>query len=484
VSGEHGSFIDGAWETGEGEGSLASINPATGETIATVQVASLEQAERAAAAARRTFDSGEWSNSDPRLRAELLENAAELVERHTDELLETVVKEVGTPVELARVMQTGLPAKSLRWAAGLAVKGPPGGTEEALPPDFDTPPSSSLLLREPVGTVLGIASYNFPLNSAVWKLGPALAAGCTTILKPSEFSPLSTIALIRIFEQAGFPRGTVNMVVGDAAVGAQLTSHPDVDMVMFTGSVATGRKVMGGATESMKRLVLELGGKSAAIVLPGTDLEEIVGPSILRWVRNAGQGCGATTRTLVPRDDYERFLELSEAFLGTVAVGDPWDRATAVGPLIRERQREFVEGHVEGAVAEGARVAAGGGRPEGPGFYVNPTILAEIDNGQPLCQEELFGPVGAVIPYDTVEEAVALANDSKYGLHAAVYGPMAEAIQLSRRLRTGAVSVNGGGFFHPKAPWGGFKQSGFGREMGDEGYREFFQVKHVQWPLR
>jgi aldehyde dehydrogenase (NAD+) len=483
--GEPESLIGGTWERGQGERSIAAINPTTTQVIAEVPTASVAQAERAIAAARRAFDSGPWPDTSPRERSDLLNGLADLVARHRDELVEIVVTEVGSPVTLTRAMQVGMPIDNIRWAAEMAIKGPQGGYEEALPPHFGTPPSSSLLRREPAGVVAGITGYNFPINSVAWKLGPALAAGCTIVIKPSERTSLSTLALIRLAHEAGFPEGVVNLVIGEGDVGHVLSSHPDVDLTMFTGSLAVGRRIMQAAAQTTKRLVLELGGKSATIVLPGADVEEVAGPSILRWARNAGQGCGATTRTLVPRADYDRFVEATRSFIATMRTGDPWDEATDVGPLIREEQRAFVEGHVESAVAEGGVIVAGGGRPEGlAGYFVNPTVIGNVTNDDTICREELFGPVGTILPYDTIDEAVAIANDSQYGLHAAVYGPMAESIQLARRLRTGAVSVNGGGFMHPRGPWGGFKQSGFGREMGDDGFREFFQVKHVQWPLR
>ena len=479
------NLIGGIWEAGEGDRTLTSINPSTTEVLAEVPTASVAQGDRAIAAARDAFDTGPWRETTPRDRSDLLHGLADLMDRHRDQLVEIVVTEVGSPVTLSRAMQVGMPVDNIRWAAEMAMKGPPGGYEEALPPHFGTPPSSSLLVREPAGVVAGITGYNFPINSVVWKLGPALAAGCTIVIKPSERTSLSTMALIRLVHEAGIPPGVVNFVLGEGDIGHLLSSHPDVDLAMFTGSLGVGRRIMQAAAHTTKRLVLELGGKSATIILPGADLDEVTGPSILRWARNAGQGCGATTRTLVPRADYDRFVETSRTFVGGLRAGDPWDETTDLGPLIRDEHRAFVEGHVRDAVAAGGEVVAGGGRPDGlAGYFMNPTVIGGVTNSDVICREELFGPVGTILPYDSVAEAVAIANDSDYGLHAAVYGPMADSIQLARRLRTGAVSVNGGGFMHPRGPWGGHKMSGFGREMGDDGYREFFEVKHIQWPLR
>jgi aldehyde dehydrogenase (NAD+)/betaine-aldehyde dehydrogenase len=482
--GEVGNLIDGSWETGTGAGELTSINPATGEVLATIPTASWEQAERAVAAARRAFDKGQWAKTGPRERSQLLHDLADLMDENREALVEIIVTEVGSPVTLSRAMQVGMPVSNIRWAAEMALKGPQGGYEEMLPPHPGPPASLSMLRREPAGVVAGITGYNFPINSVVWKLGPGLAAGCTLVIKPSERTSLSTLALLRLAERAGFPPGTINFLLGDGVVGDALVSHPDVDLAMFTGSLKIGREIMKTAAHTTKRLVLELGGKSATIIMPGADLEAVTGPSILRWARNAGQGCGATTRTLVPRADYDAFASASAEFIGTMGVGDPWDEGTDVGPLIRAEHREFVEGFVERALADGGEVVAGGGRPDSPGYFLNPTVVGGLTNEAEICREELFGPVGTIIPYDSLEEAVEIANDSDYGLHGAVYGPIEEALELSKRIRAGAVSVNGGGFMHPRAPWGGYKQSGFGREMGDDGFREFFEVKHVQWPRR
>ncbi len=478
-------WIDGKWEHGEGAGVLHAVNPSTAQPIRDVQVASVNQAERAVLAARRAFDDGPWSKVTPRERADLLLELADLMERNFDDLVEVVVTEVGSPITLSRAMQVGMPIANVRWAAKMAIKGPQGGYEEALVPHMGPPPSSSLLQRVPVGVVAGITGYNFPMNSVVWKLAPGLAAGCTLVFKPSPRTPLSTMAMMRLVDQVGFPPGVVNFIAGDADVGETLATHPAVDMVMFTGSLNVGRAIMRSAAETTKRLVLELGGKSATIVLPGSDIEALAGPSILRWVRNSGQGCGATTRTLVPREEYDRYAAAAAGFIGDLKIGSPWEETTDLGPLIRAEQRDFVEGHLNRALESGAELIGGGGRPEGfDGYYMNAALVGNVVNADTICQEELFGPVGALLPYDDVEQAISIAHDSPYGLHAAVYGPPAEAFELARRLRTGAVSVNGGGFMHPEGPWGGFKLSGFGREMGEDGFREFFQVKHIQWPMR
>jgi aldehyde dehydrogenase (NAD+) len=478
-------WINGVWEDGDSGQLLKSVNPSTTELIRDVPVGSVAQAERAVQAARRAFDDGPWSRVKPRERAHLLLELADLMERNAEDLIEVIVTEVGSPVALSRALQVGMPITNIRWAAEMALKGPQGGYEESLPPHMGPPASSSLLQRVPVGVVAGITGYNFPINSVVWKLGPGIAAGCTLVFKPSPRTPLSTMALMRLVEQVGFPSGVVNFVTGETEVGELLSSHEAVDLVMFTGSLAVGRQVMQSAAQTTKQLVLELGGKSATILLPGANIAELTGPSVLRWVRNSGQGCGATTRTLVPRADYDEYAASAGDFIAGLSVGSPFDESTDIGPLIRPEQRDFVEGHVAKAVERGAALLVGGGRPAGlDGYFMNPALIGNVDNSDAICQEELFGPVGALLPYDNVEQAISIAHDSPYGLHAAVYGPPTEAFDVARRLRTGAVSINGGGAMRPEGPWGGFKLSGFGREMGDDGFREFFQVKHLQWPIR
>jgi len=479
------NYIDGKWEDGLGSTSLTSLDPATTATIREFPAASLDQTERAILAARRAFDQGPWPTLTPRERSGLLLELADVMERHAEDLVEVVVSEVGCPVRLARAMQVGMPIANVRWAADMALKGPQGGYEEALVPNWNAPASSSVLQRVPVGVIAGITGYNFPINSTIWKLAPGLAAGCTLVFKPSPRTPLSTMALIKLVEQVGLPPGVVNFVVGEADSGEMLTDHDAVDMVMFTGSLGVGRAIMRTAARTTKRVILELGGKSATILLPGADIPALVEPSIMRWARNSGQGCGATTRTLVPRAAYDEYAALAGDYVANLNIGDPWREETDLGPLIRAEQRDFVEGHLARALDRGATLIAGGGRPSGyAGYFMNAALVGGIDNSDEIAREELFGPVGTLLPYDTVDDALAIAHDSPFGLHAAVYGPPEEAYALAKRIRAGAVSINGGGYMRPEGPWGGFKMSGMGREMGDDGFREFFQVKHLQWPIR
>lgn len=480
------NWIGGKWEDGQSSETNTIYNPSTGAVLRTEPHSTPDQAIRAVAAAREAFDRGPWARTTPADRAAILNRLADLMDEHFDALVEIIIAEVGTPITLARAMQVGMPVKNLRWAAERALAGPRGGYVEPLGPDWNTPASSSVLQKVPVGVVSGITGYNFPINSVVWKLGPGLAAGCTLVFKSSERTPLSTRALMKLTEMAGVPEGVVNFVSGLGDVGNVLATHPAVDMVMFTGSLKVGKAIQAAAAETTKKVVLELGGKSANILLPTVeDFDAIVQPSIMRFARNSGQGCGSTTRMLVPRSKYDQFAESIQRFVGDLKVGMPWDESSDLGPLIREQQRQFVAGFVDRAVDQGADVIAGGGYTEGlDGYFYNPTVIGGVDNSWEISREELFGPVGVLIPYDTVEEAIDIAHDSAYGLHAAVYGDPSEAYQVALRLRTGAVSINGGGFMRPDAPWGGFKLSGFGREMGEDGFQEFFQVKHIQWPIR
>jgi aldehyde dehydrogenase (NAD+)/betaine-aldehyde dehydrogenase len=366
----------------------------------------------------------------------------------------------------------------------MALKGPHGRYQEGLPLIDGPTVSASVLFQEPVGVVASVIAYNYPLMLIAFKVAGALAAGCTTVLMPSPRAPLSSIAFTRICEEVGIPEGVVNLVIGGADAGQALTESPDVDMVSFTGSVAVGRKVMAQAANGLKRVVLEMGGKSPNIVLPGADVEATVAPSILRFTRNSGQGCGATTRVLVSRADAEQWNEAAQRFMGSLAVGDPWQEETDVGPLIRRDQVDSVQGYVDRAREAGADLVAQaeGSLPE-RGFYFRPALFGGVDNDAEICQEELFGPVGVVLPYDTVDEAVEIANATRYGLNATVWGPTDEAMRVARRLRSGTVALNGGGPERPDAPWSGFGESSIGAERGEAGFAEFFQVKHVHWPL-
>jgi aldehyde dehydrogenase (NAD+)/betaine-aldehyde dehydrogenase len=436
-------------------------------------------------AGRGAFDGGAWSRLGPRDRSDLLFRLADLIEANRPALVDLLIDEIGTPYSLANGGQTELPVANLRWFAEAARRGADGGFEQLLPLTGGTYSSASLVVREPIGVVAALTSYNFPLNLAAFKLGGALAAGCSVVLMPSPRAVLSTVALVRLVEETGIPPGAVNLVYGDPGIAERLVAHPAVDMVTFTGSAAVGSRVLSLAAPSLKRVVLELGGKSADIMPPSTDVAALAERATFGWTVNAGQGCGCTSRTLVPRSQYERYLDAACAFVAGMGCGDPRAKETVVGPLITDAHRRRVEGFIARAADAGADIGTGGRRPPRlpRGFYLEPTVISGVTNDAEIAQEELFGPVSVVLPYDSVEEAVQMANASPYGLNAGVWGPTSEAIEVARRLRVGNVKINGGGPRRADTPWGGYSRSGLGREGGELGLAEFFEHKHVQWPL-
>ena len=477
-------ILGGDATQGAGE-SIVAVDPFTELEVGSIASATVEQVRAAVHSAREAVDSGPWSRLGPNDRSRLLLRAVDGLARHRDALVELLVAETGSPISLTRALQVDAMMEHLAWFAEAARRGPVGGFEQQLPVHRGPPVrSEGVLLREPIGVVAALTPYNIPFMTAVWKVGAALAAGCSAILLPSPRAALSSLAWSRALLEADLPAGAFSFIVGEAEVGRELTESPQVDMVTFTGSNTVGRSVMRQASTNFKRVVLELGGKSANILLPGTDLEAVVGPSILRFCRNAGQACGATTRTFVPHTDYDRYADAARAFMTEVLVGDPRDETTVVGPLIRPEHRERVEGYVQRAVDGGAVIEAGGGRPETPsGYFMNPALVGRVGNDQEIAREELFGPVGVLIPYVSVDEAVNMANDSAYGLNANVWGPSEAAAATARRIRSGTVTINGGGGLRPDAPFGGYRQSGIGREAGEEGFAEFFETKHLQSPV-
>lgn len=479
------TYLNGQWHDGAGEQDLTSRSPSTEQVIGVTATSSLEQVDAAVAAAKAAFESPQWRAYGPAQRAEVLNRLADLLEREREPLSRLLADEVGTPISACRSMQVGGPIEALRWYATMALKGPRGGYEQALPLYHNPVASISLLRYEPVGVVAALPAYNYPVNLLAWKLGGALAAGCTVVALPSPHGTLSTLRVFELIDELGLPPGVVNLVVGGPEVGIRLTSHPDINMVTFTGSDAVGARVMSqAALGSLSKTVLEMGGKSPNIVLPGADLPAVVPASVLRFARNAGQGCAAWTRVLVHESQLDEFVKLADAFIATIKVDDPQQEDTIVGPVISAEHRDKVERLVQEALDRGARIAAGGGRPDLPtGYYLNPAILTGVAPDDPIARTELFAPIAIALPYTDVDEAVRIANDSPYGLAANVFGPTPEAIEVAKRLRAGTVTINGGSGMRPDAPWGGPGRSGVGRELGEDGFAEFFEVKHIQWPL-
>ena len=472
-------FIDGAWEEGDGAAGAPVINPATGSVVADVRWASVDQVGRAASAARLAFDAGAWPRASKEDRAEALRAIAEGMDARREELIDLVVTEVGSPISFASSGQVEAAIRQFAWYADATQE---MVTDEGLPERAGPPASASVVSWEPGGVAALITPFNFPLLVLAWKLGAALSAGCTAVVLPSPITPLATEAFFRIIADLDLPPGVVNLVLAGPEGGAALTLHPDVDIVSFTGSVAVGSQVMRQAAGSVKKVILELGGKSAGILLTGGDVELFASAMVSRVCRTAGQACAAITRALVPKDDYERFLSAAAVAVENVVVGDPLNPQTQMGPVITAAARARIAGYVQRAVEAGGRVIAQGTCPaQCGGFFIEPTLVDGLPHDAELCQEEIFGPVLVAMPYRDVDHAVALANGTRFGLSAAIWGPTEEALSLGRRLRDGTVSIGGGGAPRPDAPWGGFGQSGIGRERGLLGIREFMEPKHIEW---
>ncbi|GAA0803043.1 aldehyde dehydrogenase family protein [Spirilliplanes yamanashiensis] len=459
-------YIDGAWTPGRD--TIAVENPATGETVGHCAAGTAADVDAAVAAARAAFDG--WAATPFAERRAALDRLHGALAARAGELADTIARELGTPLKVATRVQVGLPLTVLR-----------GYADSAPQPDEEI--GHSLVVREPVGVVGAITPWNYPLHQVVAKLAPAVLAGCTVVLKPSELTPLVAGLLFEAVHAAGFPPGVLNLVTGTGpVVGQAIAAHPGVDMVSFTGSTAVGRGVAHAAADRIARVALELGGKSANIVLADADVARAVKVGVGNAFLNSGQTCTAWTRMLVHRDAYDRAVALAAEAAAGYTAGDPFDPATRLGPLVSAAQRDRVRGHIARAEADGARLVSGGldAPVPGRGHYVAGTVFADVDPGSALAQEEVFGPVLAIMPFDTDDEAVAIANHSRYGLAGGVWSADPDrALAVARRLRTGAVDVNGAAF-NPLAPFGGYKQSGLGRELGPHGLAEFQQLKAIQ----
>ncbi|PZG07027.1 aldehyde dehydrogenase family protein [Nonomuraea aridisoli] len=446
------------------------INPATGEVIAQVPDGTPADVDRAVAAARAAFPG--WAAVDPAERARIVGRVADGLRARTEEIAATITREMGAPITLSRTAQAGFPVKVAASFAELAAGF--AWTERI---------GDSLVVREPIGVVGAITPWNFPLQQVVSKLAPALLAGDTVVLKPSEIAPLTTPILAEVVAEAGVPAGVFNIVHGTGpAVGAAIAAHPGVDMVSFTGSTRAGRQVSAAASQTVKRVTLELGGKSANVILDDADFPEAVTRGVAMTLTNGGQVCGAWPRMLVPASRQDEAVELAVAAAAAYVVGDPADEATVIGPMASEQHRERVNGYIERGIADGARLVLGGpGRPAGldTGAYVRPTIFADVAPDAVIAQEEIFGPVLTIIPYTGDDQAVEIANSTAYGLTGAVFGSPDRAMAIARRLRTGQVDVNGG-HWNVLAPFGGYKQSGNGREFGRYGLEEYLEIKSIQ----
>jgi len=464
-------YIDGAWVQPTGSGTIEVIDSTTEAVMGTVPEGSGEDVDRAVAAAKAAFPA--WSATPVEERTALLTKVAEALGARMDPLADLITHEVGMPRMLSQLVQVGLPLNSFASAAQVAA-------------DFtwEQEVGNSLIVREPIGVVGCITPWNYPLHQIAAKVAPALAAGCTVVVKPSEVAPLNAFVLAEIFDEVGVPAGVFNLVTGyGPVVGEAIAAHGDVDMISFTGSTRAGKRVTEVAAGTVKRVALELGGKSANVILTDADLATAVPDGVGKCFLNSGQTCSALTRMLVPRDKLAEVEELARTAAESFTPGDPFDGNTRLGPLVSAAQRDRVRNYIDKGIGEGATLLTGGiDTPEGleTGFFVAPTVFTDVTRDMTIAREEIFGPVLVIIPYDSEDEAVEIANDTDYGLAGGVWaGDVEHATAVARRLRTGQVEVNGGSF-NPGAPFGGYKQSGNGREFGAFGLEEFLEVKSLQ----
>jgi acyl-CoA reductase-like NAD-dependent aldehyde dehydrogenase len=464
-------FIGGQWAAPSTKQTIDVHGAGTGEVMGKVPAGTERDIDAAVAAAHTALEG--WSQTPPEKRAEYLQKIADGLKARADELAKTIAQEVGMPIKLAGRIQAGLPIANFANYAKIAKEF-----------KYEDRVGNSLIVKDPVGVVGAITPWNYPLHQIALKVAPALAAGCTVVLKPSEIAPFNAFILAEVIEAAGLPKGVFNLVTGfGPVVGEALVRHPRVDMISFTGSTRAGKRISEVAAQQVKRVALELGGKSASVILEDADLAAAVKGTVNGCYLNSGQTCTALTRMLVPASKYDEAAKLAVEAAKGFTLGDPLQETTRLGPLSSQAQLERVRSYIRKGVAEGAELLAGGAdKPEGVpgGYFVKPTIFGKVRNSMTIAQEEIFGPVLAIIPYRDEDEAVKIANDSPYGLAGAVWSKDdAHAQKVARRIRAGQIDVNGGAF-NMNAPFGGFKQSGHGREAGVYGLEEFLELKSLQ----
>ncbi len=468
-------FINGQWVPSTGTGTLDVVNAATERVMGRIPDGTAEDVDKAVAAAKSAFPA--WSALPIEKRAEFIQKITAGLQQRAGEIAALIAQEVGMPVKLAGMIQVGLPISDFGSLLQIIKETP-----------FEERIGNSLIVREPVGVVGCITPWNYPLHQIAAKVAPALLAGCTVVLKPSEVAPLNAFVLAEIVESVGLPAGVFNLVTGvGPVVGEALASHPDVDMISFTGSTRAGKRVSELAAQTVKRVALELGGKSPNIVLEDADLQKAVADGVGKCYLNSGQTCSALTRLIVPESRLAEAEQIAAQVAQNFTPGDPFAETTRLGPLVSETQWQRVQGYIKKGIEEGAKLVAGGpGKPEGleTGYFVRPTVFSNVRSDMTIAQEEIFGPVLAILPYKDEEDAVRIANDTIYGLAGGVWsGDTEHAMRVARRIRTGQVEINGGGF-NPVAPFGGYRQSGHGRELGKFGLEEFLEVKAMQLPAQ
>jgi betaine-aldehyde dehydrogenase len=471
-------FIGGKWVEPSTTEVIEVHSPATGELVGKVPLAAKADVDAACAAARKAFDEGPWPQLSPAERGEILGRAVKILEERAEEFKFLLAAETGQPPTIVDMMQYGAAMSSFQYFAGAA--------DKFTWRDFrDGVYGTTMVLREPIGVVAAVTAWNVPFFLAANKLGPALLAGCTIVVKPAAETPLSLFAMADVFAEAGLPEGVLSVVPGGPETGRALTANPEIDKFTFTGSSAVGKEIAKIAAEKLKPCTLELGGKSAAIILEDADLDSTLPMLVFSGLMNCGQACVGQTRILAPRSRYDEVVEKLSAAVAAMPIGLPDNAGAMIGPLISERQRERVEGYIKKGVEEGARIVTGGSRPEGldNGWFVQPTVFADVDNSMTIAQEEIFGPVLAIIPFDTEEDAIRIANDSVYGLAGSVFTTdFAKAVEIAKQIRTGTYAVNMYAF-DPGAPFGGYKNSGLGRENGPEGIEQYCEAKSILLPF-
>lgn len=462
-------YINGEWVEPQGSETIEVINPATEEAIGTISLGNHADVDAAVAAAQEAFHT--FSQTSVEERLELLNKITEIIGARSGDLATAITSEMGAPNGLAKAAQAGTGLFHFATTAGILTNF-----------KFEEEVGKSLIVKEPVGVVGMITPWNWPINQIACKVAPALAAGCTMVLKPSEIAPLNAIIFAEIMDEAGVPPGVFNLVNGDGpTVGAYLSSHPGVDMMSFTGSTRAGIEVAKNAAATVKRVAQELGGKSANIILDDANLEESVGRDAFGMCMNSGQSCNAGTRMLVPHSQMEAATAIAKASMEAVTVGDPTSDGTTIGPVVSEVQWNKIQDLIQSGIDEGAELVCGGlGRPDGMavGYYVKPTLFTNVTNDMRIAQEEIFGPVLVLIGYEDDAEAISIANDTIYGLAGYISGSHDRAVEIARKIRTGNMHVNGSGPDF-NAPFGGYKQSGNGREWGSHGLEEFMEVKAI-----
>ncbi|MEZ5557933.1 MAG: aldehyde dehydrogenase family protein [Pseudomonadales bacterium] len=461
-------YIDGAWVDPIGKDTLDVINPATEEPIATIAMGNAEDVDRAVAAAKRAFET--FSKTTREERIALLEKIIAAYQARMGDIASTVSQEMGAPIGLANAAQAPAGLGHLMYSLQALKEFP-----------FEQQVGKNLIVREPIGVCGLITPWNWPLNQIAAKVGPAIAAGCTMVLKPSEIAPLNAIIFAEVMDAAGVPKGVFNLINGDGPnVGVAMSSHPDIDMMSFTGSTRAGISVAQEAAKTVKRVAQELGGKSPNVILDDADFAKVIARDTFGVCMNTGQSCNAPTRMLVPMSRMDEAAAIAKATAEQIKVGDPSDQGTQIGPLVSETQWNKVQALIQKGIDEGAKLETGGiGRPDGlnRGYFVRPTIFSHVDNSMSIAQEEIFGPVLSLIGYKDEEDAVRIAHDTVYGLAAYVSsGDVQHAAKVGRQIRAGNVHINGAGV-DPSAPFGGYKQSGNGREFSKWGLEEFLETK-------